>query len=67
MVSAGQNYVFFGTGAFSYRIKYSLAALFKIYLVFFYTLMWTVSIGKGIFFPCTLIFFSNCLKVFPIL
>ena len=41
--------------------------MFKIYLVFFYTLMWTVSIGKGIFFPCMLIIFSKCLKVFPIL
>ena len=46
IVFAWQNYVFFGTGAFSYRIKYGVSAMFKIYLVFFYTLMWTVPIGK---------------------
>ena len=35
MVSAGQNYVFFGTGAFSYKIKYGVSAMFKICLDIF--------------------------------
>ena len=49
MVSAGQNYVFFGTGAFSYRIKYGVSAMFKICLDIFAFFRGVVSpLGKNI-------------------
>ena len=48
MVSAGQNYVFFGTSAFSYRIKNGVSAMFKICLDIFAFFRGVVSPLSGV-------------------